>query len=448
MRFFAYQGHDSYGRPAQGTIQASSADEAGRLLQEGGVRVASVRELTASGAAPAQAPRPATPRPTAPRAPLSAPAPAVRPSVSEGAPRSPATPAAPASNATFPVRDLGNKASFFLFEAMARLLRSGIAPNRALEELSRQANKPWVSERLGWASGAVAAGMSLADALEACACFPTGAVGTLRAGEASGAVPDACLQAAAGCEAAHRLGTRCAAMTIMFFFVAVFAPIAVAFVHGSVDSMERQADANSSLPAASTAASSIGAQLGHMLPTMLPWWIVLFGGWRLWLTPRLRRARHRAVLLTPILAGRAREESLARASWALTELARAGMAPARSMLLAADACPNLIVADRFRDEAQRMGETTRLSSALRATGLMSPQLVDVVENGELAGDVPGAVSSVFRATGAEFERQNSTAHTKIWFVLYPILGVIIAVIVGLLYKTLYLGLFHAMLKDT
>ncbi len=426
MRFFSYQGTDRHGKPTQGTIQAATADEAGRLLLGGGVQTSSVRELGAAGAPAAAAPRPPAARPAAAPAPL----------------------AASAAVQAFKPRDAGNKTGFFFFEALGRLLRSGIAPNRALEELGRQARKAWLGERLTWASGAVGAGMSLAEALETCACFPTGAVGTIRAGEASGAVPDACLQAGSGCEHAHKLGARCGAMTIMFLFVAAYLPIGLAFVRGSIDSMERQADANSSLPIASTAATSIWSQLVHILPWALPWWIVVFGSWRLWLMPRMRRVRHRAVLLVPILSGRARDESLARSSWALTELSRAGIAPARAMLLAADACPNLIYADRFREEAGRMREGTKLSTALRATGLLDPQLVDVVENGELAGDVPGAVASVHRATGAEFERKDSTAHTRIWFVLYPILGVMVAVIVGLLYKSLYQGLFHAMFKDT
>lgn len=437
MRFFSYQGTDPNGRPTQGTIQAPSAEEAGRLLAGGGVRISSVRELGAAGAPSATVPRPPAPRVSPVSTPLARPETRAEPA-----------PAPAVKAATFPERDMGDKAAYFFFEALGRLLRSGIAPNRALDELGRQARKAWLGERLLWASGAVAAGMSLADALEACACFPTGSVGTVRAGEASGAVPDACVQAAAGCQLAHQLGIRCGAMTVMFFAVAVLGPLGMAFVHGSVDSMERQADANSSLPAVQTAATSIGGQLAHILPWALPWWIAVFGGWRLWLTPRLRRARHRAVLAVPILSGRAREESLARASWALTELARAGLSPARAMAVAADACPNLIVADRFREEAARMMEGTKLSTALRATGLMEPQLVDMVENGEMAGDVPGAVASVHRTTDAEFERKNSTAHTRIWFVLYPILGVIVAVIVGVLYKTLFMGEMHAMFKDT
>lgn len=331
---------------------------------------------------------------------------------------------------------------------MGRYLKSGVAPNRALEELGQRGQKPWFGERLLLASEAVGKGASLAESLEACQCFPTGCIGTIRAGEASGALPEACFQAAHGCEQAHKLGSRCGYMTIMFVFFALFAPIAVAIVNGSVDAMERQADNNSTLPAAQTAATSMWGQLKHMLPIVLPWWIVVIGGWRLWLTHRFQRIRHQAIFVVPILSGRAREESLARASWALTELARAGIPPAQSMYLAADACPNLIIADRFRDEARRMHEGTKLSMAMRNTGLMDPQLVDVVENGELAGDVPGAVASVHRATSAEFERKDATAHTRIWFVLYPILGVAIAIVVGILYKTLYLGEFHAMLKDT
>ncbi|RYG25998.1 hypothetical protein EON82_05020 [bacterium] len=427
MRFFAYHGTDNQGRATQGTIQAATADEAKRLLTGGGVRTTSVRELSPATAAPAARP--------------------ISNSVAQPVVRPMAVPQA-AAFPTLKYRFAGNKTSFFFFDALGRYLRSGVAANRALEELGQRANKAWLGERLLNASAAVGKGASLADALDACACFPTGSVGTIRAGEASGSVPAACDQAALGCEQAHKLGSRCGVMTIMFIFVALYLPIGIAFVNGSIDAMEAQADANSSLPIAKTAATSIWGQIKQVLPLALPWWIFVLGSWRFWLNHRFQRARHRAVLLTPILSGRAREESLARSSWALTELSRAGISPSRAMYLAADACPNLIYADRFREESGRMHEGTKLSAAMRGTGLMDPQLIDVVENGELAGDVPGAVASVHRATSAEFECKNSTAHTRIWFVLYPILGIIVAVAAGLLYKTLYMGLFHAMFKDT
>jgi general secretion pathway protein F len=450
MRFFAYRGTDSHGRPTQGTIQAASADDAQRLLAGGGVRTTSVKELSPSSPAPhAPTPRPA-PRPSLVGDAMSIPAPAA-----SSKPTPAKTPVAAVATVSqtppgLKYRFVGNKTSFFFFDAMGRYLKSGVAPNRALEELGRQnqRQKEWFGERLLLASEAVGKGASLAESLEACQCFPTGCIGTIRAGEASGSLPEACFQAAHGCEQAHKLGSRCGSMTIMFVFFALFAPIAVAMVNGSVDAMEKQADNNSTLPAVQTAATSMWGQMKSMLPMVLPWWIVVIGGWRLWLTHRFQRARHRAIFIVPILSGRAREESLARSSWALTELARAGISPGQSMLLAADACPNLIMADRFRDEARKMHEGTKLSTAMRNTGLMDPQLIDVVENGELAGDVPGAVASVHRATSAEFERKDATTHTRIWFVLYPILGVAIAIVVGILYKTLYLGEFHAMLKDT
>lgn len=429
MRFFAYEGADGQGRPVQGTIQAATSGDAQRLLQGSGMRQVKVRELTAVGVSPGRA-------------------------IAVPASRSTAAPHPPPLSAAAPVavtrhrrRAAGNKTSFFFFEGLGRYLRSGVAANRALEELGQRANKPWLGERLLEASAAVAKGGSLADSLDACNCFPTGSVGTIRAGEASGALPDACQQAAAGCEQAHRLGARCAVMTIMFVFVALWLPIGLSIVHGSVDAMEAQADANSSMPPGATAMAKMWVQLRRNLPWALPWWISVIGAWRLWLAHPLERVRHRAVLLMPILSGRAREESLARVSWALTELSRAGTPPHRALRIAADAVPNLLLADRFREEADRMREQDKLSVALRATGLIDPQLVDVVENGELAGDVPGAVASVHRATSAEFEQKNNTAHTKIWFVLYPVLGVLIAVILGVLYKTLYLGMFHAMFKD-
>ncbi len=439
MRFFAYEGADAQGRPVQGTIQAATGPDAQRLLQGGGMRNVKVRELSAVGV-PAAAP--ASSRPVSP--------PVVQTPMAGASPR-PAPAPAPVVSAVAPTvryRKAGNKTSFFLFEALGRYIRSGIAANRALEELGQRARQPWLGERLSAASAAVAKGASLADALEACHCFPTGVVGTIRAGEASGAVPDACAQVALGCEQAHKLGSRCAWMTIMFVFFALWLPIGLSFVHGSVAAMEAQADANGTLPAGATAAAKIGGQLRHNLPWALPWWIAVIGGWRLWLTHQVERTRHRAVLVVPILSGRAREESLARIAWALTELSRAGVPPHRALRIAADAAPNLLIADRFREQADRMREQDRLSAAMRATGYLAPQLVDVVENGELAGDVPGAVASVHRATSAEFEQKNATAHTRIWFVLYPILGVLVAVVLANLYKILFTGEIHAMLKDT
>ena len=53
-------------------------------------------------------------------------------------------------------RKAGNKNSFFFFESLGRLIRSGIAANRALEELGQRARQPWLGERLLGASAAVA----------------------------------------------------------------------------------------------------------------------------------------------------------------------------------------------------------------------------------------------------------------------------------------------------
>ena len=424
MRFFSYQGTDRQGMPTHGTIQASSAEEAGRLLLGGGVRASGLRELGAPTAVP-------------------------RPSIVE-TPRSAVveTLAVPTSPTVFRERDVGNKASLIFFDGLGRLLRGGIAANRALEQLAGQSRKAWLGERLHWASQAAAGGMSLADALDACACFPSGAVGTIRAGEASGAVPDACAQAAMGCEQAHKLNMRCGVMSAMFIFIALYLPVGIALVRGSVDSMEAQGDANGTLPIWGTLLGKVGLHLRGVLPLVLVWWAVVIGGWRLWLRPFARKARHRATLVMPFMAGRARDESLARVAWALTELARAGLSPARSMLLAADAAPNLVYAARFREEAKRMGEGTALSTAMRATGLLDPQLVDIVENGELAGDVPGAVSSVHRATATDFERKDATVHTRIWYVLLPILAVMVIAIIYHFFKAIVEGEIHAMLKDT
>src|SRR5207244_1192829 len=120
MRFFAYHGTDNQGHATQGTIQAPSADEAKRLLTGGGVRTTSVRELSPATAAPAARPI-STPivQPVVRAAPVAAPQPAVMP--------------------TAKYRFAGNKTSLFFFDGLGRYLRSGVAANRALEELGQRA---------------------------------------------------------------------------------------------------------------------------------------------------------------------------------------------------------------------------------------------------------------------------------------------------------------------
>lgn len=435
MGFFAYRATDSQGQTTEGTIQAATAADAHRLLTGGGLRVLGVSEMGAATASrpPVPAHRPVSSPVNRPVA-VSTPQPVAAPKRVLAAPYV----------APFPgvkPRSMGNYRARFFFEQLGRYLMTGVAPHQALHELAQRARKSWIAERMEMAAQAVAKGTALSDALEACRMCPPGAYGTLKAGEASGALPDACMRVGDQAEKSFRLAFRCHWMSFYFILTALIAPYLFAMVEGTNDTIADQWEHDGQLPAVGTAAHHWGAHFAQTLPYALLLDVAIVLAFWLWLSRPLQMFRHRLSLNVPILGPRAKDESLSRFSWALTELSRAGIPPNQAFRLAAEACPNLAMAERLRNEAAAMREQEKLSVALRRSNLLEPQLVDVVENGELTGDVPGAVSSVQRITGDSFERRDNSAHTKIWMILYPIIGITIAIILRQLYVNLLLGYF-------
>ena len=184
MAFFSYQGTDGQGRPTQGTIQAPSAEEAGRLLRSGGVRASSVRELGA-----ASPPRPVASTPVVQARPLSMAAPK-------------AVAAAPAPYVR--TRMGTDKERFFLFSQMAAAYRAGISPYQSLSEIAARSAEKY-RPALQQAALAVRDGGSLADALAPYEdLFPDHAIATVRAGETGGFVPDALDEVSRQAEEAHK----------------------------------------------------------------------------------------------------------------------------------------------------------------------------------------------------------------------------------------------------
>jgi type II secretory pathway component PulF len=233
---------------------------------------------------------------------------------------------------------------------------------------------------------------------------------------------------------------------VLLAVIAAF-PFSLAVVQGALASMDVQEKAGGTLPAAPTLMAAVQKTMIAMAPTALAGFAGLFVLWKLWHGRRLTPARHRLVLLVPILAGRAKAESLARFGWIMSMLARGGAPPNVCLQVAAASMPNLELARRMMATAATMKENERLSAALQRSDLLTPEYRNVVENGELTGDVPGAVMNMARATSAEFEaRDKSFAHLS-GMLFYIPFGLLILLLAVFLYKTWYGGIMDRFLPE-
>ena len=277
--------------------------------------------------------------------------------------------------------------------------------------------------------------------------FPPDVIATYRAGELGGFLAEACDDISNQSHTSHALKRKMLYYGLVLLAVISAFPFSLAVVQGALASMDVQEKAGGSLPPVPTLLASVQKTTIAMAPAAFAGIAGLFALWKLWHSRGLTPARHRLVLMVPILAGRAKAESLARFGWIMSMLARGGAPPNVCLQVAAASMPNLELARRMLATAATMKENERLSSALQRSDLLTPEYRNVVENGELTGDVPGAVMNMARATSAEFEaRDKSFAHLS-GMLFYIPFGLLILLLAVFLYKTWYGGIMDRFLPE-
>lgn len=458
MPFFQFEATDAQGRLRQGQIQGTTPDQVRKLLVGQGLANVQIRVAPtgsggsgtrqASSQSQSQSARAAAPARPVTASPVSA-SPVSTSSVSAR----PADPVIqmPASHAAPPIdvpiemapRKMSDKHRMFFFGQLGRFYHSGIAPNRALETLSDRARTPAQREMIRELSDRVGAGESLGTVMKAFPrYFSPSDAATIAAGEASGEVVAACDFIAHQADKSHRLKRQLMWFTVILCVVAGMFPLLLGIVNGSLKSMKVQDEAGGSLPAGPTAMKYAGEGITLMLPWLLGG-IAVFPAIRtLWLSDRFLMTRHRLVLMVPLVNGRATAESLTRFAWALQNLAKAGLAPKSSMEVAADSIVNRELARRAREAAASMRENEPLSVALKRAELFNYDMNNVVETGEMTGDVPRAMAQVAASHQGEYDARDAAFGPLSRALLYVPLSIMVLLMLALLYYSLYTGIFR------
>ncbi len=423
MRFFHYQATDSNGRATEGTIRAATPDAAMDALRQSGYRV------TALGDRPAAPVRPAS---------VQASAPVVGPS---------STPDAPTPVAIVKTRRGKDNDLYFLFSQFGNLFRAGVTPVQAFDTLASRVPARYAESLREMGRNTGERGR-ISDVMERYPyLYPPDVVGTIRAGETAGFLPEAAQKVADQMQSSHRLKRRLGWIFAYLLIMMALMPMIYAILQGSLASIAQQNQADGNLPVIATLRSAVGKQVGSVLPwsiaTAVAGLALIYG----WNTMPLRELRHRLMLRFPFAGKRIWAEAMARFTWASGMISRGGMPPQKVFELAADTVPNHEIRERLRTAAQGMRETERLSEAIRRSRILPPEYASIVETGEMTGDVPRALDQVARAAGAEFETRDRGTAKRLTIVFMLLIGAFVLIVLATFYRMYFSGIITTLTQD-
>ncbi|RYG33306.1 hypothetical protein EON81_18495, partial [bacterium] len=351
-----------------------------------------------------------------------------------------------------PVADLkkagraNDKRRYFLFTQLGRFFRSAVSPVTAMDQLSTQMNHPGLKRALIEGKEAMAAGKPLSDTFaEYPGLFPPDIVGTLKTGESTGELADACDRIAAQAMASHALRRQLFFYGLILFLTVCLYPFILGVIRGSLGSMSEQDKAGGTLPVMTTLMKHVRLETARIAPSALACGAVFALVWHIWHLDRFRLQRHRLVLSLPILGKRAWAESMARFGWALSSMSKGGATARQAFEIAAETPPNAWLAHQLQEIARSMGEADKMSGTLERTGIFPAETIHIVSNGEMAGDLPGAIMSTARAAEAEFSARDSSWAQLSRFLFYIPMGILTLLMAISLYGALYGGIMKQLL---
>ena len=421
MENFEYVVSDTSGRKIAGSQIADNPNDLIQRLSQQGFRVHSVKKaptspIKASTASPPAAVQssiqPAVRKSQRPTEPI------LTPSVNPG------------------------QASLYFF-GLANLLKSGISPHQAMNQLGGRKQVPVLANASQLMAQWTAEGGTLADAM---AVFPNlftpGMVGAVRAGEKGGYTWEACNLIAEEQASARKFRRFFwwvpwgIAQTFLAFWLFTLLRGAM---EGGIDSINGKGETKQLMMeyTAKLAVSPIG----------IMFFILALVGIAsiFWLKhPSSRRFQSNMALGVPILGKRTKSENLAHFCWHLGQLGQAGITPWTSWQLAARAVPNESFSEKLLESAGQMGEGIKLSDLAYRSKVIPQEFGNILETGEMAGAIPAAMEQASEY-GMEMSRSAENMlkiQTGVWMAIIVFGGGAIAFVI--FYSSYLYGAFRVL----
>jgi type II secretory pathway component PulF len=261
----------------------------------------------------------------------------------------------------------------------------------------------------------------------------------VRAGETGGYLPDACETVSIQQKQTRAIFWYFAGLLILFpifVFGVLFGVAMAAGINQGIDAVRDGNDSPVFVEALLSSVKSVGAPIffGMMGAGLLVYFI---GRGR-----AHRGFRHRVGLAMPPFRWRAYNENLAHFSFHLGQLSKSGLSPFASWKLAASAVPNEAYANRLVAIAESLNERTKLSDLLYRSKLFPRETAQLVETGEITGDLPSALDQVMEIGRQREKLGNAYIGIKAgcWTLMIVLVGPTIIVMV--IYLTYMRGVFR------
>lgn len=304
--------------------------------------------------------------------------------------------------------------TYFLFSQIAGYLKTGINPSQTFHDVALRVRREDYKEAFNRVSKNVMEGGSIADTLELYPyLFAPHIVGTIRAGEVGGYLPEACETISGQADSSRKFRRWFVWLGLTALSVIICYPILKIVFDGTLRTWDKQEAAGGSAPGGATFMSEMGAVAKLVAPWTLVAAIILFIVALIWQSIKLRTWRHRMALFTPGVKKRAQSESFSAFAWNMSNLAHAGIAPHRAWTLATATVPNLAIRESLETQGSQMTEQTKLSEALYNTRMLPEEYAPLVQTGEVTGDVPGQLMQAAKMSQDEFQLQDKASKARV-----------------------------------
>ncbi len=453
MRFFTYNATDAKGRPAKGTIQAATLDEARLALVRAGWTVYDVQPAGSQASVPSSPANPQgvssiqpsvrpqvqaspnqivlnTPTSSTPNLQASQPAtrsaPASRPLANPTPAQGNQNPAAPrsgqapvlntqtgGSSPRFKTKRGTDQERFFLFSQLAAAFRSGLNPVTTFSEVASRSRGHFHDSLEALAVTATEGGSLARTMARYPDLYPEHVIGLTEAGQQGGFLPDAFEQISLQAQSAHKFKKWFFWIWLVFMNTLLLLP-GMWWTTRSLLKAWEVADAQAGGAGGMNVAVSgfwqtlvwpIGP--AFLLLCFFCWATYTYFGSRV-----AKRFRHRVGLRAPVYGKRARHENLSIFSWALARLSHSGLPPSRAYRLAAETAPNLEMRDELLDLANRLSGAEKMSQIIGGSRLFPDEYVPVIATAEYTGDLPGALQQLSEMSRDEFQTAETYAKMR------------------------------------
>lgn len=331
-------------------------------------------------------------------------------------------------------RAIGLRDLALLSQQLSRLLRAGLALDRALEILASLAADRRAGEAVRQTLARVRDGAGLAEAMAAQRrAFPEAYVSIVRAGEEGAALPAVLGRLAGFLARAEANRQRVASALIYPAILVVVAALSVALVLTVVLPQFQPlfTEAGARLPQSARVLLAIGNGLGAF------WWAILLAlaatalGLRQALQlPRVASFCDRLVLALPIAGPLVRRFEIGRFARTLAVLLANGVAAPRALTLSGAAITNRIIGAAVETVAARFMEGEGLSAPLARSGEFPALAIQLIRTGEETGRLDELLNEVAETFEEDVERSVDRLISLLVPVITIAMGIVIAAIIA------------------